>query len=336
MHAGARCAPRSSRKRSKWYIDAFSQDLNHLYPGLAALASFAFATSSPWLPALGRRSTATTTPHARSPRATPSSRSLRARCSSRSSPPRRAAAAADARTSKPSRGMELFEADFASDVAAPKAAAQRYRDALDDQPLSCFPTVHEQLAVFWQLGVRSDFAAASLATVAELIAAQPAVARAGRAAASRPALHRAHDRRARSRPTPRFPPTKARGQGARDAAPRRSPPSRRSTAGKIVGVAGGACGGDMLFHEVCAELGIPTRLHLALPRERFCVTSVQQGGPDWVERYYKLCERLPPRVMMESEGRTAEMAARQAGLRHLAASEHVDALQRARACAARN
>ena len=51
--------------------------------------------------------------------------------------------------------------------------------------------------------------------------------------------------------------------------------------GKIVGVAGGACGGDTLFHEVCAELGIPTRMHLALPRERYCVTSVQHGGPDW-------------------------------------------------------
>ncbi len=73
------------------------------------------------------------------------------------------------------------------------------------------------------------------------------------------------------------------------------------SSGKIVGVAGGACGGDTLFHEVCAELGIPTRLHLALPRERYCVTSVQQGGPEWVERYYRLCARLAPRVMMESD-----------------------------------
>ena len=38
-------------------------------------------------------------------------------------------------------------------------------------------TVHEQLAVFWQLGVRSDFAAAALAAVAELMAGKPAHAR---------------------------------------------------------------------------------------------------------------------------------------------------------------
>jgi hypothetical protein len=28
---------------------------------------------------------------------------------------------------------------------------------------------------------------------------------------------------------------------------------------------------------------------------------VQRGGPDWVERYEKLCERVPPRVLQESE-----------------------------------
>ena len=71
--------------------------------------------------------------------------------------------------------------------------------------------------------------------------------------------------------------------------------------GKIVGVCGGACGGDILFHEVCAELDVPTRLYLALPRERFCVTSVQHAGPDWVERYYRLCTRLVPRILAESE-----------------------------------
>ena len=30
--------------------------------------------------------------------------------------------------------------------------------------------------------------------------------------------------------------------------------------GVIVGLAGGACGGDILFHEVCAEQGIETEI----------------------------------------------------------------------------
>jgi len=67
------------------------------------------------------------------------------------------------------------------------------------------------------------------------------------------------------------------------------------------GVAGGACGSDILFHEVCEQLGIPTQLFLALPEPKFQVESVDRGGPDWVERYKRICERLPPRVLMESK-----------------------------------
>jgi hypothetical protein len=65
----------------------------------------------------------------------------------------------------------------------------------------------------------------------------------------------------------------------------------------LVGIAGGACGGDILFHEVCAELGIPTRLFLAVTKDKFVDESVRHGGPVWVERFNRLCERVPPRVM---------------------------------------
>lgn len=72
--------------------------------------------------------------------------------------------------------------------------------------------------------------------------------------------------------------------------------------GVSLGIAGGACGADILFHEVCATLNIPTRLYLALPQDEFQVASVQHGGPDWVERYRLLCQRLPPRVLQDDEG----------------------------------
>jgi hypothetical protein len=61
-----------------------------------------------------------------------------------------------------------------------------------------------------------------------------------------------------------------------------------------VGIAAGASGGDILFHEVCAELGIPTRLYLALPAEAFIAKSVAPAGPDWVRRSEALVERLGP------------------------------------------
>lgn len=72
-----------------------------------------------------------------------------------------------------------------------------------------------------------------------------------------------------------------------------------------VGIAAGASGGDLLFHEVCAELGISTRLYLALPVTGFIAKSVAPGGADWVRRFEALVERLGPaniRVMGDGDG----------------------------------
>jgi hypothetical protein len=69
----------------------------------------------------------------------------------------------------------------------------------------------------------------------------------------------------------------------------------------IVGIAGGASGGDILFHEQCAELGIPTQMLLALPRDPFAAASVADAGPDWMDRYRSLLGRLDVKVLSESE-----------------------------------
>jgi hypothetical protein len=75
---------------------------------------------------------------------------------------------------------------------------------------------------------------------------------------------------------------------------------RRLGSEGLIGIAGGACGGDILFHEVCAELEIPTRLFLAVSRDQFVVESVQRGGPEWVERFNRLCTRVPWRELGDS------------------------------------
>lgn len=41
--------------------------------------------------------------------------------------------------------------------------------------------------------------------------------------------------------------------------------------GVSLGLAGGACGSDILFHEVCQSLGVPTLLFLALPEAEYQV-----------------------------------------------------------------
>ena len=287
----------------KWYTDAFSQDLNRPHAGLAALGllcirnELAHALPAAWTDQFdsdddaARELSAGEAQFGRLASTLQFSLKSHREALQRQSVPDGEALAQ----------LELHEADFALLTSPrPKAAAQRYRDALAARSISVLGTVHEHLAIFWQLGVRTDFAASSLAALTELIAGKPALAQASEPP-TRVLLFTGHMIDEPGRPTPRFPPTKAAEAKAREMLRKAIASEQALSTGKIVGVAGGACGGDTLFHEVCAELGVPTRLLLALPREHYCVTSVQQGGPDWVERYYRLCARVVPRVMMESE-----------------------------------
>jgi hypothetical protein len=105
----------------------------------------------------------------------------------------------------------------------------------------------------------------------------------------------------------RFPPS---AEGAARIAIKASVLQLRDRGGiPMVGIAGGASGGDLLFHEVCAELGVATRLRLALPVEEFIATSVAPAGQDWVRRFLTLVKQLGPenvRVMGENDWRKYE------------------------------
>ena len=65
----------------------------------------------------------------------------------------------------------------------------------------------------------------------------------------------------------------------------------------VVGFAGGASGGDILFHETCEQLGIPTTMMLALPPRAFAIRSVADAGPEWAARFERLCKTHPARVL---------------------------------------
>ena len=62
---------------------------------------------------------------------------------------------------------------------------------------------------------------------------------------------------------------------------------------RLTAIAGGACGGDILFHEVCQELNIASTLYLSIPRPQYIVESVAFAGPDWIDRFDKLFLELP-------------------------------------------
>jgi hypothetical protein len=76
---------------------------------------------------------------------------------------------------------------------------------------------------------------------------------------------------------------------------------RSKEGNNLLGIAGGACGGDILFHEICREAGIPTELYLALPREPFLVESVEFAGVEWVERFDALYKHLPHHILSQTK-----------------------------------
>jgi hypothetical protein len=71
--------------------------------------------------------------------------------------------------------------------------------------------------------------------------------------------------------------------------------------GPVIGIAGAASGGDTLFHEVCAGLGVETQLYLVVSREDYVRESVADAGPQWVARFNALFERRPSRFLGNSD-----------------------------------
>jgi hypothetical protein len=59
----------------------------------------------------------------------------------------------------------------------------------------------------------------------------------------------------------------------------------------VTGLASGACGGDILFHEACSAAGIATLLFLPKPEDEFIEGSVRFAGESWVDRYHQVRSR---------------------------------------------
>jgi hypothetical protein len=58
----------------------------------------------------------------------------------------------------------------------------------------------------------------------------------------------------------------------------------------LFGISGGANGGELIFHEVCQQLDIPTQLFLAIPRDQFVgrYVSVFNDSNDCVDRFNEI------------------------------------------------
>ena len=202
------------------------------------------------------------------------------------------------RSGDPDRWAVASRADLALFTASakPNRVAQAYRLATVDASRFDLEATRRNLGVFKELGLFEPGSSAALEVVDAAIALRDPPA----SAPHRVLLFTGHTIDKPGRQQPRFPRTRRAEDIARgliEAAVHQE----AAAGGTTLGIAGGACGGDILFHEVCRKAGIPTALLLALPRDRFLVSSVQHGGPDWVERYRSLCESSVPILLQESE-----------------------------------
>ncbi len=104
------------------------------------------------------------------------------------------------------------------------------------------------------------------------------------------------------RKTPRFPPTSEEQARSMIKNAVEAIADEATEAGTwLLGISGGASGGDILFHEVCADMGIPTKMCLILPKEEYIEASVADAGDDWVERFNSLFRKIPLEIFQEEK-----------------------------------
>jgi hypothetical protein len=188
-------------------------------------------------------------------------------------------------------------ADFVLMTAAdrPQRVAAAYRQALSGADRFSLEATRRTLAIYRQIGVFVPGVSAALDLIDALIAAQPGAG----PPPTRVVLFTGHmvdvaGKAPAAQRFPRTPQAEAKARAMIRAAVERE---LQGHAASFLGIAGAACGSDILFHEVCAELGAKTAVYLLLPPEKFEVTSVQHGGPQWVDRYRALLSRSAPRVL---------------------------------------
>lgn len=176
----------------------------------------------------------------------------------------------------------------------PGRVSAAYTRALTDAPEQTREAARRQLLLYQRLGILPENTQAALASMTA-----PMREPTGPEAAPRVLMFTGHRVDAPNRPTPRFP--AAREPQARQMIYQAVAQEHAKAHGKLLGISGGASGGDILFHEVCEELGIPSRMYLVLPKHDYVKASVADGGAAWVERFQRLYDKLQPKTLGDSE-----------------------------------
>jgi hypothetical protein len=198
---------------------------------------------------------------------------------------------------------EISRADLACITTNdPPRVAAAYKKALAAAPDFARSSVRQQLTIYRDLGVLGD----NLEEVFKVVGnpnTTPAGDQSERITARKRVLVFAgHMIDAPNRQTPRFPADKE--LVAREKIKEVVLKEMNNGAGVAAAYAGGASGGDILFQEICAELGIETRFYLAVQPQIYVTTSVNKAGPGWVQRFWNLhkahVEQKQVRILSQS------------------------------------
>jgi hypothetical protein len=278
------------------YARAFSTDLNHFYSGLNALAQLTLSTTlaqdlpEVWGDRFERERDAAAELEER--------QEQRAKLAAAVELSIAAAQARLEHEEKTDLWVEISAADLCCLTSKrPGRAEAAYRKALAGAPDFASGAVRDQLRIYQDLEILTPNVEAGLAALGT--APEDAGTPGAAPAPTRVLLFTGHMIDAPGREKPRFPPDQ---EAVAQKAIREAIEAERDRPGGVAfGIAGGASGGDIMFHEICAELGIPTRLLLALPRDQFIQESVAPAKGDWTRRFDRLTEKLPPRVLARSK-----------------------------------
>lgn len=197
------------------------------------------------------------------------------------------------RTAKTDTWAEVSAADLLCLTSSrPNRVAQAYKKALADASSHARDAVRRQLALYQRLGILKENIQAALEQIG-LSQGDP------REPPPQVILFTGHRIDAPNRATPRFPAGKE--QQARALIFEAVAQEKEKASGKLIGLTGGASGGDILFHEVCEQLQIPSEMYLVLPKQEYIKASVADSGPQWVDRFNRLYDRLKPKILADSD-----------------------------------
>lgn len=142
-------------------------------------------------------------------------------------------------------------------------------------------SISEQLEMHRDLGILVENATPALALLARTPNPQTA--------AIHPLVFSGHMIDAPDRPQPRFPASREDAAAARirqAIADIVATAANRQEQERVVGMAGVADGGDLLFHEACHQLGVETQVLLPFPERVYRATAITRQAARWADRYY--------------------------------------------------